>query len=758
MKRLAALAAAAAFTAAPGFAVDLYVSSDIYANVYDDYLSLEEAVGLASGSPGRFCWSAGEAAQTSVVWFPLSPGCYRPEVPFGDSTDDFIGFIPAIPWIIVTQNNLSLRCGDVLDGGHDGVPDVRLDLTGHLGVRLYCSDLSRPDTQIRHLVLDHAAGDGISGVGARGLTLDGVKVNDSQGDGLSLRFNDLGPENPRRIQVKNSVFVRNAGYGIRIEAQTGGADDPADHEVTLVGNLVGLESLGDGTTNGNALGGIRVVNSRRVKVGGAISSQRNVISANGGHGLELSGSGLTEAQILNNWIGIGGNSGGNARGNSGRGIHLTGGASANKIGQDSTSGNVVSGNGNDGITIGGSGTDGNLVVGNTVGLNAARTAALPNGASGVALLGGAKSNIVGQQTAKNVISGNANRGVFVADPGTDSNEVRYNWIGVAGTILAIANGGGGVLVTAGTHNTRIGPGNVISGNAGNGVEIAGSGTLATLVDGNTIGLNAAGTVQLPNSSNGVLVHLDADVSEISANTIARNLGDCLQLADSGTNGSQVLGNWLTDCLGDGLSIQGAGATTVGGLADGTQPNNIYNNAGAAVRVAAGTGNRIRGNGMGGNAFEIAHGPAVPAPGLAPNDALDADSGGNLQQNSPVLLRAITSPTAWLGVATLHSAPNTTFQVDYYGGGCGADGRGEPAYYLATASFTTNAQGFADVSYLGGVHVTQSHLMATATDPVGNTSQISPCRAFGEPATLVFDDGFESGFVDGWSSWARPQFP
>lgn len=757
MNRIAAVLFVSILAAAPGDAVELIVNTNAYADVYDGSLSLEEAVSLAAGE-ARFCWSAAEASQTDSDWFLWGPDCYRPLIPFGYSTNDRIIFDDSVASVQITQSNLVLRCGDALDGIRTSpLPNVRLDFQGHTGVDVRCSDLGRPDVQVRNLTLDHAASSGIFGPGTRGLTIDGVESSDNQGDGVALVFEPTGPINPRRIQVSNSVFVRNTGFGIRIEAVTGG-DDPADHEVTIVNNLVGLESLNDGAANGNSAGGIRVVNSRRAKVGGTISNQRNVISGNSGNGLELSGPGLTEAQVFNNWIGIRGASGNTARGNGGKGIRLFGGASANKIGQDSTSGNVVSGNGNDGITIDGSGTDGNLVVGNTVGLNAARTAALPNGASGVALLGGAKSNIVGQQTAKNVISGNANRGVFVADPGTDSNEVRYNWIGTVSSIQSIANGGGGVLVTAGTHNARIGPGNVISGNNGNGIEIAGSGTLATLVDGNTIGLNPAGTVQLPNTSHGVLVHLDADSSEVSGNTIARNLGDCIQLADSGTNGSQVLGNWLTNCLGDGLSIQGAGATAVGGLADGTQPNNIYDNGGAAVRVAAGAGNRIRGNGMGGNAFEIAHGPAVPAPGIAPNDALDADSGGNLQQNSPVLLRAITSPTAWLGAATLYSAPNTTFQVDYYGGGCGADGRGEPAYYLGTASFTTNGQGFADVSYLGGVHVTQSHLMATATDPAGNTSQLSVCRAFNEAANLVFDDGFESGFVDGWSSWARPQYP
>jgi hypothetical protein len=756
---VAALLAAALFasllTAAPCAAFTVTVNTEGYGDAYNDVLSLEEAMTAAYSGPSR-CMSSGEVAQfEGINWFLSAPGCWL-VIGFGvgDNTNDAILFDPGVATIHVTASSLALSCGDILDGGRADVnqANVRIDVAGHGGLSLRCSDLGRPDLEVRNLTLDHAGASGLEGSGLHGATITNVRIADNNGDGLSLLpFN--GATNPRRIQVRSSVFVRNTGFGIHVEAVSGGSDDPADHEVTIVGNFVGLESLDDSGPTGNSLGGIRLVNSRRVKVGGTISSQRNVISGNSGDGVSLSGTGLVEAQVFNNWIGIRGIAGSILRANGGAGIRLFNGASSNKIGQDSTSGNVISGNLNDGITIAGAGTDGNLVVGNIVGLNVARTAPLPNGASGVAFLAGASFNTIGSQAAKNVIAGNSGRGVFIADPGTNSNQVSYNWIGVAGSILSIGNSGGGVLVTAGAHNTRIGPANVISGNTGVGVEIAGSGTLAILVDANTIGLNAANTVQLPNTSHGVLIHLDADNAEVTGNTIARNVGDCVRIADGGTNSHLVLGNWLTSCLGDGLSIQGASFTTVGGLADGTQPNNIQSNRGAAVRVASGVGNRIRGNGMVGNGSEVVLDPRA----LAPNDWLDADAGGNLRQNSPVLLRAITGSTYWLAYGRLYSAPNTTYQIDYYGGTCGADRRGEPSYYLASSNATTNAQGFADVSFLGGVHVTQSHLMATATDPAGNTSQITPCRSFGDSPNLVFDDGFETGFVDAWSSWT-PAFP
>jgi hypothetical protein len=753
---IAAALCASLLTAAPCAAFTATVNTEAYyGDVYDDFLSFGEAIDAARYGPGR-CMSAAEMGQLSGMnWFATAPGCWLPAQQVGGNTNDVILFTRGVGTIHVSANDMVLTCGDIIDGGRADYTqaNVRIDFAAHRGIELSCSDLGRPDLQVRNLVLDHAGTHGILSFGLHGATIENVKVADSIGDGLALLYGLNNSDSPRRIQVKGSVFVRNGLHGIRVEAATGAPDDVADHEITIVGNLIGLESLDDQGANGNTLGGIRAVHSRRIKIGGVPADQRNIVSGNGGPGIDLAGVGLTEAQVFNNWVGIGGRNGDVARPNNGSGIRLSEGASSNKIGQDNASGNIVSGNANDGITLDGAGTNGNLVAGNVVGLNVDRNAAIPNAGSGVALLAGASNNTIGSQVAINLLAGNGNRGVFIADPGTNSNQVSYNWIGVANNTRSIANSGGGVLVTAGAHNTRIGPANVISGNSGVGVEIAGSGTLATLVDANSIGVNAANAVDLPNTSHGVLIHLDADAAEVRGNTIARNLGDCIRLADSGTNTHQVLGNWLFGCGGDGLSIQGASFTTVGGVADGTQPNNIQINSGAAVRVTSGVGNRIRGNGMLGNGLEVALGPS----GLAPNDWEDADPGGNLLQNSPVLLRAVTGPNSWIGLGRLYSAPNTTYQIDYYGGTCGVDRRGEPSYYLGSANATTNAQGFADVSFLGFVHVTQSHLMATATDPAGNTSQITPCRSFGDSPKLVFDDGFETGFVDAWSRWT-PGFP
>ena len=117
----------------------------------------------------------------------------------------------------------------------------------------------------------------------------------------------------------------------------------------------------------------------------------------------------------------------------------------------------------------------------------------------------------------NLISGNALVGVYITDSGTTDNVVAGNLIGTnaAGT-AALGNGGvAGIRITPGAQRNRIGTNgdglsddlerNVISGNAGNGVQIDGAGTSQNVVAGNFIGTDVAGTVAIPNDVDGVLI-------------------------------------------------------------------------------------------------------------------------------------------------------------------------------------------------------------------------------------------------------------
>lgn len=104
------------------------------------------------------------------------------------------------------------------------------------------------------------------------------------------------------------------------------------------------------------------------------------------------------------------------------GILIDSTANGNTIGGGSRAAkNVVSNNTSDGIRVSGSN---NLIQGNIVGLNPTGNAPLPNQAAGVNLRTGAVGNLVGGVVfgEGNVISGNAGDGVFVATSQT-SNDV-----------------------------------------------------------------------------------------------------------------------------------------------------------------------------------------------------------------------------------------------------------------------------------------------------------------------------------------------
>ena len=178
-------------------------------------------------------------------------------------------------------------------------------------------------------------------------------------------------------------------------------------------------------------------------------------------------------------------------------------------------GNLISGSVFSAITI--NGTSGGTIEGNDIGTNAAGTAAIPNntvGSSAIVLGNGASNITIGGTTAaaRNVISGNDGGGILISDglrrrlsgAGTlpmmawnQGNTVEGNFIcriNASGS-GALPNSGSGIDVASTALDTVIGgtvtgAGNVISGNASNGILIDGTGAPADTplylkADGNT---------------------------------------------------------------------------------------------------------------------------------------------------------------------------------------------------------------------------------------------------------------------------------
>ncbi len=233
------------------------------------------------------------------------------------------------------------------------------------------------------------------------------------------------------------------------------------------------------------------------------------------------------------------------------GVLIDAGASGNTIGGTSAgAANIISANVGSGVDVQGSGTTGNQVLGNYIGTDVTGSVALANKTDGVSLSAGAGGNTIGGTVtgAANLISGDANYGVSIQGNGTTTNVVVGNLIGTDSTgSHPIGNAFGGIAIYNGAVGNTIGgtgnsARNVISGNASNGVAIANAGTTGNLVLGNFIGSDITGSSALGNSADGVLIDGGA-----TGNTV-------------GGTATTAAGNLISGNTGDGVDIQGSGTT------------------------------------------------------------------------------------------------------------------------------------------------------------------------------------------------------
>ena len=181
--------------------------------------------------------------------------------------------------------------------------------------------------------------------------------------------------------------------------------------------------------------------------------------------------------------------------------------------------NLVSGNGGNGIDVTGgfAGNADVLVSGNFVGVDATGTAAIPNSGFGIRAGGGSTDALIGgtSPSARNVVSGNAMTGVDLGSGGGGGHTVRGNFIGTnADGTAAIGNGGYGVAVSVTPGMTigggEPGAGNLVSGNVVGGISLGGLFTSDNVVQGNRIGTDVTGSAPLPNGANGISIEGSED--------------------------------------------------------------------------------------------------------------------------------------------------------------------------------------------------------------------------------------------------------
>ena len=175
------------------------------------------------------------------------------------------------------------------------------------------------------------------------------------------------------------------------------------------------------------------------------------------NGLTLEYADATNNTIAGCWLGLDA-TGSNAAPNAYQGICLIQGASRNFIGGTTAlARNVISGNAQYGVYISDSNTVGNVVLGNYISTDASGSNAVPNGKSGVILGGGTSGNLIGSTNAagRNILSGNPEYGIYLSN--TSSNVIVGNYIGVnAGGAAPLGNTLGGIDLFSGAQNNLIG--------------------------------------------------------------------------------------------------------------------------------------------------------------------------------------------------------------------------------------------------------------------------------------------------------------
>lgn len=344
---------------------------------------------------------------------------------------------------------------------------------------------------------------------------------------------------------------------------------------------------------------------------------------------------------------------------------------------------------------------GNIVEGNYLGTDSTATSARPNFCG--LYVHDSSDNDIGSDTAagRNVISGNGIGGGLVVSGISMRNRVHGNLIGTEATgYVALGNEAFGLALATETHDGGAAElpsdneieGNVISASVpgisplfGMGATIEG---YANVFRENLVGLNVGGQDDLGNASYGVVIAGHSNTVEENAIAFGER---------------------------DGLLVIGPDAQQ-----NLISRNSIYDNGGLGIDLSA---------------------SAAESDGVTPNDAGDGDHGANELQNFPVL-SLVDGGTRLRGA--LDSAANTTFQVEFYANReCDASGYGEGETYLDRISVTTNNQGHVEFDAPFELP-TEGAVTATATDPLGNTSEFSACAKLSDlrlSPMLIIGKGF-----------------
>ena len=368
----------------------------------------------------------------------------------------------------------------------------------------------------------------------------------------------------------------------------------------------------------------------------------------------------------------------------------------------------------------------NLIQGNYIGTDATGNAPLGSTPFAIGIIA-ASGTVIGGTVpgARNVLS-NAQEAIELDNATSNGNFILGNYVGTnAAGNAAIPNTDHGVLLLGSSNNfvggEDFGAGNLISGNLGSGILIGG---FTNVVQGNLIGTDASGTVAIPNQGGileGGVQTLIGGTSSAARNVISGNSGSGIEMAGQG---GLILGNFIgttasgSSALGNSdVGVFGRGSGRIGGRLPGEGNIIAYNGDRGIIVFGAGNTTPVVGNSIFNNQ-QI--GIDLNADGFSPNDDGDADAGANLTQNFPALDQVLESGGETVISGTLNSTANSTFAIDLYSSPtCDPSGNGQGKNYLGSTSVTTDGSGNGTFSAnLSAAPIPGYVFAATATDAAG----------------------------------------
>lgn len=382
---------------------------------------------------------------------------------------------------------------------------------------------------------------------------------------------------------------------------------------TVIGNFIGLDPTGT-LTNGNRQIGIAIDGSAKNRIGSITNGARNIISANGGPGIQMRYSNSFQNIVENNYIGTDTN-GTAAFGNVGHGILIFW-SWSNRVGGTSVSQrNVICGN-QSGVRLESGASDysfGNVIQGNYIGISATG-GALSNRTYGIHLQYSPSNTIGGAVSgAGNVIAG-GQYGIYLEGTNTCGTIIQGNKIGTdpSGSNARKFTSGG--IALGGSRYTQVGgtnefARNLICGSMQSGVTTADDQGGYHVIEGNYVGVDLGGTRVISNALSGIALNVPycriGGTNASQRNVISGN-GTGITLAGTNTHHAEILGNYIgvdvtgLAALGGQVGIQlynvrnceiGRGDGPYGNVIAGMSSDGIYLGSGCAE-------NRIRNNFIG----------------------------------------------------------------------------------------------------------------------------------------------------------------